>query len=68
MITKTFIKKLKNQIEKTDSGRSKIIRETHGLVREAKHVIFKLHRGDTKDAKQSLQSEYKPCLHWGKYT
>jgi predicted translin family RNA/ssDNA-binding protein len=28
-------------------------------VREAKHVIFKLHRGDTKDAKQSLQSVEK---------
>jgi predicted translin family RNA/ssDNA-binding protein len=54
MISKSFIKKLKSQIEKTDSARAKVIRETHGLVREAKHVIFKLHRDEVAESQQTL--------------
>lgn len=54
MISKTFIKQLKAEIEKTDSSRGRIIRETHGLVREAKHAIFKMHRGEIKEAQKSL--------------
>jgi|TARA_Y100000310_G_scaffold226679_1_gene228854 predicted translin family RNA/ssDNA-binding protein len=56
MISKSFIKKLKSQIEKSDSGRAKIIRETHPMVREAKHAIFKIHRGEIKEAEKSLEA------------
>src|SRR3989338_3297815 len=38
MIAKSLIKKLKDQIEKQDSGRANIIRETGSLVREATHA------------------------------
>lgn len=53
-MAKSFIKKLKSQIEKQDSGRSNIIRETNSLIREAKHAIFKLHRGEVKEAEKAL--------------
>ena len=56
MISKSFIKKLKSQVEKSDSGRVKIIRETHPMVREAKHAIFKIHRGEIKEAEKSLDA------------
>ncbi|MBU2575792.1 hypothetical protein KKF64_01765 [Patescibacteria group bacterium] len=55
MITKTFIKKLKDQIEKSDNARGRIIRETHPMIREAKHAIFKIHRGEIKESEKSLQ-------------
>ncbi len=54
MISKTFISKLKKDIEKADTGRALIIKETHGLVREAKHAIFSLHRGEHAQATSSL--------------
>ncbi len=54
MIAKSLIKKLKREIEKQDSGRAKIINETNGLVREAKHAIFKLHRGEAREAERAL--------------
>ncbi len=54
MISKSFIKKLKSQIEKSDSGRGKIIRETSSLLRESKHAIFKLHRGEVSEAQKAL--------------
>lgn len=54
MISTSLIKKLKAEIEKQDSGRAKIIRETNSLVREAKHAIFKLHRGEVKEAEHAL--------------
>jgi len=54
MIAKSLIKKLKDQIEKQDSGRANIIRETGSLVRESKHAIFKLHRGEIREAEQAL--------------
>jgi predicted translin family RNA/ssDNA-binding protein len=54
MISKSFIKKLKSQIERSDSGRAKIIREAGSLVRESKHAIFKLHRDEVKEAQHSL--------------
>jgi len=56
MITKTFIKNLKDQIEKADSSRGRIIRETHPMVREAKHAIFAIQRGEIKAAEASLQA------------
>jgi len=56
MITKTFIKKLKTEIERADSSRGKIIRGTHPMVREAKHAIFKVHRGEIKEADTSLKA------------
>jgi len=56
MITKAFIKKLKDQIERSDNIRGRIIRETHPMIREAKHAIFKVHRGEIKEAEKSLQA------------
>jgi translin len=56
MITKAFIKKLKDQIERSDTARVKIIRETHPMVREAKHAIFKIHRGEINEAEKSLEA------------
>jgi len=56
MITKTFVTKLKREIERADTERSKIVRETNGYVREAKHAIFSLHRGEVSQAAASLRS------------
>ena len=56
MISKTFIKKLKAEIEKAGSGRAKIIRETNGLLRQAKHAGFQIHRGNIKEAQISLSA------------
>ena len=56
MISKAFIKKLKSEIEKAGSGRAKIIRETNGLLREAKHAGFQIHRCAIKEAELSLSS------------
>ncbi len=54
MITAAFVKKLKSQIEQADLERSKIIRETSGLIREAKHAIFSLHRGEVDAVSKNL--------------
>jgi len=54
MITKSLVTKLKREIEKADSGRSRIIRETNGLIRDAKQAIFSLHRNDSAIAEKSL--------------
>ena len=63
MIAQSLIKKLKNQIEKQDSGRAGIIRETGSLVREAKHAIFKLHRGEIKEAEKALAEVGRKLKH-----
>lgn len=55
MISKTLIKKLKDDLEQTGKARSRIISRTHGLGREAKHVGFKLQRGEVKQAVESLK-------------
>lgn len=54
MISKTLIKKLQDELEQTGRARSRIISRTHGLGREAKHVGFKLQRGDIGEAAKSL--------------
>lgn len=56
MIPKQFIKKLKDQIEKSDQARSRIIRESYSAVREAKKAIFKIHRGEISQAEKELSS------------
>src|SRR3989338_7526958 len=55
MISKTLIKKLKSDLEQTGKARSRIVSRTHGLGREAKHVGFKLQRGEVKPAVESLR-------------
>ncbi len=55
MISKTLIKKLKDDLEQTGRARSRIISRTHGLGREAKHAGFKLQRGETKEAAATLK-------------
>lgn len=54
MITKSLVTKLKNEIENAGRGRSKIISATHSLGREAKHIGFKLQRGEVKEAVVAL--------------
>ena len=56
MISKILIKKLKDDLEQSGQARSRIISRTHGLGREAKHVGFKLQRGEIKEAAESLQA------------
>lgn len=55
MISKGLIKKLKDDLEHTSRVRSKIVSQTHGLGREAKHVGFKLQRGEFKEAEKALK-------------
>lgn len=55
MISKSLIKKLKDELEGAGKARSRIISRTHGLGREAKHVGFKLQRGEIKEAAQALE-------------
>lgn len=54
MISKSLIKKLKDELERAGKARSRIISRTHGLGREAKHVGFKLQRGDIDEAAKAL--------------
>lgn len=56
MISKTLIKKLKDDLEQTGKARSRIISRTHDLGREAKHAGFKLQRGKIKAASESLKN------------
>ena len=64
MISKILIKKLKDDLEQTGKARSRIISRTHGLGREAKHVGFKLQRGEIKEAVESLKMIEKDYLTW----
>jgi len=56
MISKTLIKKLKDELESAGKARSRIVSRTHGLGREAKHAGFKLQRGEFKSALESLKA------------
>lgn len=55
MISKSLIKNLKQELETSGRVRSKIVSQTHGLGREAKHVGFKLQRGEYKEAGEVLK-------------
>jgi predicted translin family RNA/ssDNA-binding protein len=54
MISKNLITNLKLEIEDSGRARSRIISRTHHLGREAKHAVFKLQRGEKKEAGQAL--------------
>ncbi|OGY91419.1 MAG: hypothetical protein A3H70_00130 [Candidatus Komeilibacteria bacterium RIFCSPLOWO2_02_FULL_48_11] len=62
MISKTLIKKLKDDLEESGRARSRIISRTHGLGREAKHAGFKLQRGEEKAALESLRNIEKELV------
>jgi len=59
MISKQYISKLKTSIEAADTKRGKIVRGTHELVQDAKNAIFKIHRGELKEAADLLVSVEK---------
>lgn len=65
MISKNLIKNLKQELETAGKVRSKIVSQTHGLGREAKHVGFKLQRGEFKEASavlKDLESKIKALV------
>lgn len=55
MISRSLIKKIKDELESAGKARSRIISRTHGLGRVAKHIGFKLQRGEIKEASESLR-------------
>lgn len=55
MINKTFIKKLKKEHEEHNSERRQIISLANVVLHDSKRVIFSLHRGDDKKAKESMK-------------
>ncbi|MDP1709900.1 MAG: hypothetical protein Q8L21_03370 [Candidatus Komeilibacteria bacterium] len=66
MISKSLIKKMQGELERTGKARSRIISRTHGLGREAKHVGFKLQRGDIDGSAKSLaeiEKQLKPLVN-----
>ena len=54
MLNKKFIKKLKKEYEANNGERRQIISLSNVVLHDSKRVIFSLHRGDVKRARQSL--------------
>ena len=55
MINKKFIQKLKKEYDDNNSERRQIISLANIVLHDSKRVIFSLHRGDEKKAKESRQ-------------
>ena len=55
MINKKFIQKLKKEHGDNISERRQVISLSNVVLHDSKRVIFSLHRGDTKKAKESLR-------------
>jgi len=56
MINKKFIQKLKKEYDDNNSERRQIISLANIVLHDSKRVIFSLHRGDEKKAKESLNN------------
>ena len=55
MLNNKFFEKLKQDHDEKEKQRKQIIGESNIVLHDSKRVIFSLHRGDEKKAKESLQ-------------
>ena len=62
MLKKKFINSLKKDYDKHNSERRQIISRSNTILHDSKRVIFSLHRGDDKKAKDSLKEITKNLI------
>jgi predicted translin family RNA/ssDNA-binding protein len=55
MIKKTFLAKIKKDLELYQKERNQIINESRQILQESKKAIFALHRGDNKQGAKSIE-------------
>ena len=55
MLNKNFFIKLKKEYQESDIERRKIISQSNVILHNSKRVIFALHRGNIKEAEESLE-------------
>jgi len=56
MIKKTFLSKIKSDLELHQKERNEIINASRQILQESKKAIFALHRSDIKQAEESLKA------------
>ena len=59
MINKKFIKNLKKEYDERESQRTQIISLSSSILHNSKRIIFSLHRGNIKEAKEKLSETEK---------
>lgn len=59
MIKKSFLKKIKSDLDQYQKERDRIINESRLILQNSKKAIFALHRNDEKQASQSLSAAEK---------